>query len=69
MRPGCRGSPATSGSEEITLHNWLGRVDVNDGVRAGVTTAESQELRALRWRNLLLEQGNEILRRAAAFNA
>ncbi|WP_435871672.1 IS3 family transposase [Kocuria marina] len=57
------------GISEATLHNWLRKADVDDGVRPGVTTAESEELRALRRRNRLLEQENEILRRAAAFFA
>ena len=57
------------GISEATLHNWLRKTDVDDGVRPGVTTAESEELRALKRRNRLLEQENEILRRAAAFFA
>ena len=43
--------------------------DVEDGVRAGTTTAGSAELRELKKRNRLLERENEILRRAAAFFA
>ncbi|MCT1617486.1 IS3 family transposase, partial [Kocuria marina] len=57
------------GISEATLHNWLRKADVDDGVRPGVTTAEAEELRALKRRNRLLEQENEILRRAAAFFA
>ncbi|MBD2763590.1 IS3 family transposase, partial [Kocuria sp. cx-116] len=45
------------------------KADVYDGVRPGVTTAEAEELKALKRRNRLLEQENEILRRAAAFFA
>ncbi len=33
----------------------------------GVTTTEAAELRAARWRIKLLEQENEVLRRAAAY--
>ncbi len=57
------------GISEGTLNNWLKRADVEDGVRPGVTQADAAELRELRKRNRLLEQENEILRRAAAFFA
>lgn len=48
---------------EATLHDWLKRADIDDGVRPGVTTAESAELRELRRCNRLLEQEQEVLRR------
>jgi transposase len=57
------------GISESCLHRWLKLADVDDGVRLGVTTQESAELRELRKRNKTLEQENEILRRAAAFFA
>ncbi|WP_434739332.1 IS3 family transposase [Micromonospora sp. SH-82] len=57
------------GISEGCLHRWLKLADVEDGVRPGVTGSESAELRDLRRRNKLLEQENEILRRAAAFFA
>src|SRR6266571_5756900 len=57
------------GVSESCLHRWLNLADVEDGVRPGVTSAESAEVRELRKRNRLLEQENEILRRAAAFFA
>ena len=47
--------------------HWLHAADVEDGQRPGVTRAESAELRELKARNRLLEQENEILRRAAAY--
>ena len=55
------------GISESCLRNWLHRADVEDGHRPGVTSAESAELRELKRRNRLLEQENEILRRAAAY--
>ncbi|MGQ4601234.1 IS3 family transposase [Nocardia sp. R6R-6] len=57
------------GISESCLANWLKKADIEDGNRPGVTRAESEELRELRKRNKLLEQENEILRRAAAFFA
>jgi len=57
------------GISESCLHRWLKVADVDDGVRPGVTTTESQELRELRRRNKVLETENDILRRAAAFFA
>ena len=50
-----------------TLQKWLKQADVEDGVKPGVTEAESAELRELKRRNRMLEQENEVLRRAAAY--
>jgi transposase len=57
------------GVPESCLHRWLILADVEDGVRPGVTSAESAELREAKKRVRLLKQENEILRRAAAFFA
>jgi transposase-like protein len=55
------------GISESCLHNWLKAADVEDGRRPGTTQSENSELRELRRRNKLLEQENEVLRRAAAY--
>jgi transposase len=57
------------GISEACLLRWLKIADTDDGTRAATTTTESAELRELRKRNKLLEQENEILRRAAAYFA
>ena len=57
------------GVAEATLHNWLKKADVEDGVRPGKKQAESDRERAQRRRIKTLEQENEILRRAAAYFA
>ena len=57
------------GISEGTLSNWLKRADIEEGARPGVTRADAAEVRELKKRNKLLEQENEILRRAAAFFA
>ncbi|WP_239639396.1 IS3 family transposase [Brachybacterium paraconglomeratum] len=55
------------GISESCLTNWMRQADVEDGARPGTTCEESSELRDLRRRNRLLEQENEVLRRAAAY--
>jgi transposase-like protein len=55
------------GISDSCLRNWLHAADVEDGHRPGQSAAESAELRELKRRNRLLEQENEVLRRAAAY--
>jgi transposase len=55
------------GISESCLHRWLHLADLEDGAAGrGGAGSESAELRELRKRNRVLEQENEILRRAAA---
>ncbi len=49
------------------LHNWMKKAAIEDGHRRGPTDADRPELRELKKRNRLLEQENEVLRRAAAY--
>ncbi|BDO41163.1 transposase [Cellulomonas sp. NTE-D12] len=58
---------ADFGIAESCLRNWLRDADVEDGNRPGVTRSESTELREANRRIRLLEQENEVLRRAAAY--
>lgn len=58
---------ADFGISESCLTNWLTAADVQDGVKPGATAAENAELRAAKRRIRLLEQENEVLRRAAAY--
>ncbi len=55
------------GVHPTTLHSWMRKADVEDGSRPGVTDDQAAELRELKRRNRLLEQENEVLRRAAAY--
>lgn len=57
------------GISETTLRRWLRQADIDDGKTDGVTSAEQDELVQLRRRARILEQENEILRRAAAYFA
>lgn len=58
---------ADFGISESCLTNWMKTADVEDGVKPGSTGAENAESRELKKRIRLLEQENEVLRRAAAY--
>ncbi|WP_234695748.1 MULTISPECIES: IS3 family transposase [Brachybacterium] len=55
------------GVHEMTLHKWIRQADIDDGNRPGKSREDSIELRDARKRIRLLEQENEVLRRAAAY--
>ncbi|MGO2633504.1 MAG: IS3 family transposase [Galactobacter sp.] len=52
-----------------TLDKWMRQARIEAGDQPGETKQESVEVRELRKRNRLLEQENEVLRRAAAYFA
>src|SRR4051812_23663555 len=58
---------ADFGISESCLTNWMKAADVGDGVKPRTTAAENADLREARKRIRLLEQENEVLRRAAAY--
>ena len=58
---------ADFGISESCLTNWMKTADVEDGAKPGTTAAENAELREAKKRIRLLEQENEVLRRAAAY--
>lgn len=58
---------ADFGIHPMTLSKWIRQADIDDGHKPGVSTCESGELREARKRIRLLEQENEVLRRAAAY--
>ncbi len=55
------------GIHPVTLSKWMRQAKVDDGEEPGVTRSESAENRELKKRVRLLEQENEVLRRAAAY--
>lgn len=57
------------GVHPMTLTKWLRRADIDEGAKPGQSRTEAAENRELRRRNRLLEQENEVLRRAAAYFA
>ena len=52
-----------------TLNEWVKRVEVDTGVRDGVTTAEAQRVKELEREVKELPRANEILKLASAFFA
>ena len=52
-----------------TLLEWVKRLEVDTGLRDGVTTAEAQRVKDLERENKELRRANEILKLASAFFA
>ena len=52
-----------------TLNEWVKRVEVDTGVRDGLTSAEAQRVKELERENKELRRANEILKLASAFFA
>lgn len=55
------------GVHPMTLFKWLRQADTDEGTKPGVSGNDSAELREARKRIRLLEQENEVLRRATAY--
>ncbi len=55
------------GIHPMTLFTWLRQADTDKGVKPGVSRNDSAELREARKRIKLLEQENDVLRRATAY--
>ncbi len=56
------------GSPE-TLRKWVRRAKIDAGQRPGVTSEESEQIKALKRENAELRRANEILKSASAFFA
>lgn len=53
------------GSGVESVRSWVRQADIDDGVKAGVTTDEQTRLKELEQENRELKRANEILKRAA----
>ena len=52
-----------------SVRNWVNQADVNDGTRAGITSADAARIRDLEQEVKELRRANEILKKASAFFA
>ena len=52
-----------------TLNEWVKKVEVDNGRRAGVPSDMAERMKALERENRELRQANEILRKASAYFA
>ena len=50
-------------------HNWVRRVEHDQGLRPGPASEERERIKALERENRELRQANEILRKASAYFA
>lgn len=55
------------GVHPMMLFKWLRQADTDEGTKPGLSRNDSAELREARKRIKLLEQENEVLRRATAY--
>lgn len=60
---------AKIGCTPEALRSWIGRVEVDSGVKPGISSDEAERLKALERENRELRRANEILRLASAFFA
>jgi len=71
--PPARENPASVAAEldltETAVRRWVAVADVDAGVRPGLTSAEREELSALRRENRTLREERDILKRAVGFFA
>ena len=60
---------AKIGCTPQTLNDWVKKVEVDSGRRAGVPSEMAERMKALERENRELRQANEILRKASAYFA
>ena len=60
---------AKIGCTPETLRTWVNKMEVDSGVKPGITSTAADRLNELERENRELKRANEILRKAAAFFA
>jgi transposase len=57
------------GYGEESVRSWVKQADIDEGAKPGVTSEQSERIKALEQENKELKRTNEILRRASAYFA
>jgi transposase len=65
----CNAVSSQLGISREALRRWVNQAQIDAGARPGVSTAESDEVKALKAENKRLREANEILRQASIFFA
>ena len=65
----CEAVARQVGVGKESVRRWVRQAEVDTGLRPGVSTAESEEIRKLEAENRRLREDNEILRKASIFFA
>jgi transposase len=60
---------AKIGCSPATLHEWVKKIEVDSGNRAGLPSDVAEKMKALERENRELRQANEILRKASSYFA
>lgn len=60
---------AKIGCTPETLRSWVNKIEVDSGVKPGITSDQAEQMKKLEQENRELKRANEILRKAAAFFA
>jgi transposase len=63
------GAHSQLGISREALRRWVAQARIDAGAQPGTTSAESEEIKALRAENKRLREANEILRQASIFFA
>ena len=69
LRAACVAIGERLGISRASLQRWVAQAQVDAGAKPGLSSAEAEELKALKAENKRLREANEILRSASIFFA
>ncbi|NAZ85193.1 transposase [Kineococcus indalonis] len=69
LRAACVAIGERLGISRASLQRWVAQAQVDTGAKPGLSSAEAEEIKALKAENKRLREANEILRSASIFFA